>query len=64
MSKGKWTTYNDTIVCSECGFGYFPHGYYFKNHECIANPFRKDGATVFKYCPMCGKEMEASVDSI
>lgn len=52
MSNGKWIKYNDTLVCPECGFGYFPNYYYFKNHECILNPFSEQ--YIFKICPDCG----------
>lgn len=51
----KWIKFNDTLVCSKCGFGYFPHNYYFKNHVCISASQDK---FVFKYCPVCGQRME------
>lgn len=43
---------NGRAYAYKCGFGYFPNYYYFKNHECILNPFSEQ--YVFKICPDCG----------
>ncbi len=46
----KWEKYNDTLVCPNCGFGYFPTDTFFLNHEVIK------GKYVATYCPMCGQK--------
>lgn len=48
---GEWETDRDTIRCSVCGFGYFPHGYFFKDGQCV-------GDLIFDRCPNCGAKMD------
>lgn len=53
--KGEWIQDSDTLRCSNCGFGYFPTDYFFKDGKCISASTNR---FIFKYCPECGREME------
>ena len=51
--KGKWQRWNDVLECSVCGYGLMSPTV-FRGAECVA--IRKP--CYFKYCPICGSEME------
>lgn len=53
-----WIKYKDTLECAECGFGYFPNEFYFKNHECLKITREK---TIFRFCPDCGETMSEEI---
>jgi len=51
---GVWKTWNDTIYCSKCGFGFFPSSTWFQHQRCIRsadNTFRPG------FCMNCGSPM-------
>lgn len=51
--KGEWLKWNDVLECSECGYGLMTPTV-FRGAECVA--IRTP--CYFKYCPICGSEME------
>ena len=53
-----WVKHQDTIECAKCGFGYFPHDYFFKKHECLKISQK---LYIFKTCPDCGRKMKEEV---
>jgi hypothetical protein len=55
--RGEWETDRDTIRCSVCGFGYFPHGYFFKDGQCV-------GDLIFVRCPECGAKMDGEKEGV
>lgn len=50
-----WQPYEDTVQCSECGFGTFMDGYFFDHGECT---HADDRSFRFSFCPNCGAKMD------
>lgn len=52
--RAKWIRVRDLIQCSNCGFGMFPQGIFFRNGVCEAC---RDVNYIPKFCPDCGSKM-------